>query len=60
MAKKRVLILTDTLPWGHRSIAKAIYGYLKSSGSKAGYETYYAEAKIPAAIINQVYTFNLT
>ncbi|MBP9818022.1 hypothetical protein KBC75_04750 [Candidatus Shapirobacteria bacterium] len=57
MAKKRVLILTDTLPWGHRSIAKAIYGYLKENEKGNGYETYYAEAKIPAVIINQIYTF---
>ena len=30
MAPKRILVLTDHMPWGHRSIAKAIYGFLKT------------------------------
>lgn len=56
MVKKRVLVLTDTLPWGHRSIARAIYGYIqKDLGNE--YEVFYAEAKIPAEIVNQIYTF---
>ena len=40
MAKKKILVLTDTLPWGHRSIARAIYGFLKEKEPENDYEVY--------------------
>lgn len=43
--KKKILVLTDDLPWGHRSIAKAIYGYLKDKESKFTYQVDYSEVR---------------
>jgi UDP-N-acetylglucosamine:LPS N-acetylglucosamine transferase len=57
MAKKKILILTDDLPWGHRSIAKAIYGSLKEKEKEAGVELRYAEIKAEVGISNDFYTF---
>jgi processive 1,2-diacylglycerol beta-glucosyltransferase len=53
-AKKKILVLTDHMPWGHRSIAKAIYGFLKE---KKEVETKYAEIKMPFDALNDIYTF---
>lgn len=57
MAKKKILILTDDLPWGHRSIAKAIYGSLKEKEKEGGVEVRYAEIKAEVGISNDLYTF---
>ena len=57
MAKKKILVLTDDLPWGHRSIAKAIYGSLKEKEKEAGVEIKYAEIKAEMGISNDLYTF---
>ena len=57
MAKKKILIVTDTLPWGHRSIAKAIFGYLKSTEKDNGFEVSLAEVKVPFSMMNDLYTF---
>lgn len=57
MAKKKILILTDDLPWGHRSIAKAIYGSLKEKEKEAEVELRYAEIKAEVGISNDFYTF---
>ena len=57
MAKTKILIITDTLPWGHRSIAKAIYGYLKAVEKENNFEVSFAEAKVPFTIMNDLYTF---
>jgi UDP-N-acetylglucosamine:LPS N-acetylglucosamine transferase len=56
-AKKRILVLTDHMPWGHRSIAKAIYGYLKSVEKENNLEVYYAEVKSETGMANDLYTF---
>ncbi len=57
MAKKKILILTDDLPWGHRSIAKAIYESLKEREKEAEVEIRYAEIKAGVGISNDLYTF---
>lgn len=53
---KKVLILTDTLPWGHRSIARAIYSYLRPREKELGIRVEYAEVKAETAMMNQLYT----
>lgn len=57
MVKKKILIVTDTLPWGHRSIARAIYGYLKKTEKENNFEVSFAEVKIPFTLMNDLYTF---
>jgi UDP-N-acetylglucosamine:LPS N-acetylglucosamine transferase len=57
MQKKRILVLTDHMPWGHRAIAKAIYSYLKSQGGDSGFEVYYAEVKAETGPSNDIYAF---
>lgn len=56
MAKTKILILTDTMPWGHRSIAKAIFNYLKSKEKGENLEVVFSQVAIPLAI-NDIYTF---
>jgi len=53
--KKKVLVLTDHMPWGHRAIAKAIYGFLKEN--QEGFEVEYAEIKSNLGSWNDGYTF---
>jgi len=54
--KKKILILTDDLPWGHRSIAKAIFNFLKSEvGNK--YEIELAEIKAETMFMSDLYVF---
>ncbi len=43
--KKKILVLTDDMPWGHRSIAKAIYGYLREREKENNWQVRYAEVK---------------
>jgi UDP-N-acetylglucosamine:LPS N-acetylglucosamine transferase len=57
MAKTKILVLTDDMPWGHRSIARAIYGYLKKESSKNNLEISLAEIKAPFGMMNDMYTF---
>ena len=57
MEKKRILVLTDHMPWGHRSIAKAIFNYFKENGKDLNYEIEYAEIKAETGVGNDVYTF---
>lgn len=54
---KRILVLTDTMPWGHRSIAKAIYGYLKGKEKDLGLKVDYAEVKAETGMGGDIYTF---
>ena len=54
--KKRILVLTDDMPWGHRSIAKAIYSYLKEREGNENFEVSYKEVKAEMGIANDVYT----
>lgn len=57
MAKKKILVLTDLMPWGHRSIAKAIFNYLKENEKDNNFEVVFAEVKAETGIGNDVYTF---
>lgn len=57
MKKKRILVLTDDMPWGHRSIAKAIYGFLKQKQENNNIVVDYAEVKMPYSAMNELYTF---
>jgi processive 1,2-diacylglycerol beta-glucosyltransferase len=57
MAKKKILVLTDHMPWGHRSIAKAIFNYLKKYEKENDYEVVYAEVKAETGIGDDLYTF---
>jgi len=57
MTKKKILVLTDNLPWGHRSIARAIFGALKEKEKEGGVEIKYAEVKAELGISNDIYTF---
>jgi processive 1,2-diacylglycerol beta-glucosyltransferase len=57
MQKKKILVLTDHMPWGHRSIAKAIFNYLKEHEKENDYEVVYAEIKAETGIGDDLYTF---
>lgn len=57
MTKKKILVLTDHMPWGHRSIAKAIFNYLKANEKDSQYEVTYAEIKAETGFGDDLYTF---
>jgi UDP-N-acetylglucosamine:LPS N-acetylglucosamine transferase len=56
--KKKILVLTDHMPWGHRSIAKAIYNYLRTNEEGSNFEVEYAEVKAEVGIAEEVYLFS--
>lgn len=55
--RKKILIVTDNLPWGHRSIARAIFGALKEKEKEGKVTVEYAEVKAELGISNDLYTF---
>jgi UDP-N-acetylglucosamine:LPS N-acetylglucosamine transferase len=58
MARKKILVLTDHMPWGHRSIAKAIFNYIEENKTKEDdYEVRYAEIKSETGFGDDLYTF---
>ena len=57
MQKKKILVMTDHMPWGHRSIAKAIYAFLKSKEKEENFEVHYAEVKSELGVANDIYMF---
>ena len=57
MQTKRILVLTDHMPWGHRSIARAMYGYLKKVEKENNFRVDYAEVRSELGILNELYTF---
>ena len=57
MPKKRILVLTDHMPWGHRSIAKAIFNHLTENGKENNYDVVYAEIKEKTGFADDLYTF---
>jgi len=57
MMKRKILVLTDHMPWGHRSIARAIFGYLKDKEKENSWEIKYTEVKMPYDTFNDLYTF---
>lgn len=48
--------MTDHLPWGHRAIARAIYGHLNNHRREGDFEVEYAEIKAETGIANDLYT----
>ncbi|MHB1355229.1 MAG: MGDG synthase family glycosyltransferase [Anaerolineae bacterium] len=52
----RILILNDNMPWGHRSIAKAIYNYLKRVSAENNWQVDYVEVKAEVGPIIDIYT----
>jgi len=54
--KKKILILTDDLPWGHRSIAKAIFNFLKNQVGNQ-YNIELAEIKAETMFMSDLYVF---
>jgi UDP-N-acetylglucosamine:LPS N-acetylglucosamine transferase len=57
MEQKRILVITDHMPWGHRSIARAIYGFLKGQEKENNFKVDYAEVKSELGWLNDLYTF---
>ena len=57
MKKKQILVLTDHMPWGHRSIAKAIYNFLKSKEKESNIEVNYVEVKMSFSVLTDLYVF---
>jgi len=56
--KKKILVLTDDMPWGHRSIAKAIFNYLKENEKESSLEVVFREIKANIGMTGDLYTFN--
>ena len=54
---KKILVLTDDMPWGHRSIAKAIFNYLKKN-ENGQYEVKLSEIKAETALMTDLYVFS--
>ena len=54
---KRILVLTDHMPWGHRSIALAIFDYLKSVEKKHKWLVEYAQVKAETGVGGDIYNF---
>ena len=57
MVKKKILVLTDDMPWGHRSIARAIYGGLKKKERENNWQVRYAEVKVKSGPGVDLYKF---
>lgn len=55
---KKILVLTDHMPWGHRAIAKAIYNYLKGKEKEGKYKVEYAEVKAETGLAEDIYRFS--
>ena len=56
--KKKILVITDHMPWGHRSIARAIYGFLKTKEKEGKFSVEYTEVRAEVGIANDIYTFS--
>lgn len=55
--RMKILVLTDHMPWGHRSIAKAIYGYLKPEETGQNWQVEYVEVKADTGIGGEWYNW---
>lgn len=53
--KKKILVLTDDMPWGHRSIARAIYDYLKKNEGNKYFTVEMAEIKAETVFFTDLY-----
>lgn len=56
MKERKILVLTDHMPWGHRSIAKALYDYLATKSSKS-FKIYFAEVKAETGLGGELYNW---
>lgn len=56
--RKKILVLTDDMPWGHRSIARAIFGYLKEKERENNFEVEFREIKANTGIGGDLYIFS--
>jgi UDP-N-acetylglucosamine:LPS N-acetylglucosamine transferase len=56
MAKKKILVLTDHMPWGHRSIAKSIYQEQSALAGVNGDQYVYVEFKTNTTFGGALYT----
>ena len=56
--QKKILVLTDQMPWGHRSIARAIYNYLKKKEKEGDLKVEYAEVKAETGLAEDLYRFS--
>lgn len=52
----KILILNDNMPWGHRSIAKAIFDHLSRVSAENNWQVDYAEVKAEIGPIIDIYT----
>lgn len=52
---KKILVLTDDMPWGHRSIARAIFDYLKKNDKNGDFTVEMAEIKAETMFISDLY-----
>ena len=55
-APYKILVLNDNMPWGHRSIAKAIYNHLSRNRAEDNWQVDYAEVKAEVGPIIDIYT----
>lgn len=55
--KRKILVLTDHMPWGHRSIAKAIYNYLAEEKNNLDIEVSYVEVKAETGLGGDLYAW---
>ncbi len=53
--KKKILVVTDQLPWGHRSIARAIRSYLEDGLDNSKYEIFYSEVRAEIGVSEELY-----
>lgn len=53
--KYKILVLTDHMPWGHRSIAKAIFNYLKKREKDESFRVDYAEVVAETGVVGDAY-----
>lgn len=56
-SKKRILVITDHMPWGHRSIAKAIYNFLKDKEKDSNYQVEFMAIPAKTGIGGDIYNF---
>lgn len=51
----KVVVLTDHMPWGHRSIAKAIHQYLEATLDAQQFTVLYRQIKLEVGIVEDFY-----
>ncbi len=54
--KKKILVLTDDMPWGHKALAQAAYGYLKK---EKDLDVSFKQVKLDAGFVNYAHGLTL-